>query len=121
MATKHDNSVAHRAPQSPIPTLPPVMKGRKRAAKSMDAAGECSLLLLSREGREIPANVVRLAPLPKPTEPVRSLEMAFLLTIYCNMPPEQRDKIKGSARASAEASRDPDFLGLIQMLDRREG
>lgn len=112
MATRHEQGGA-----SALPTLPPVRKGRKRAAQSMDAAGECSLLLLRRGGKEVPGNVVRLFPLPEPSHITRSPEMAFLLTIYCCMPTEQQDKIKRSFRASAEATREPDFLALANMFE----
>jgi high-affinity K+ transport system ATPase subunit B len=40
--------------------FPPVKKGRRRHSKSMDAAGDLTLLLLERDGELIPGNVVRL-------------------------------------------------------------
>ena len=56
-------------PSNVLP-FPPVKKGRIRRSRSMDAAGDLSLVLLDRDRKPIPSNVTRLL---HPAWPAKSL------------------------------------------------
>jgi hypothetical protein len=104
---------------SALPTITP-RRGRIRRASSISAAGELSLRLLARNGEAEPANVVRLNPPPEPTPIERSPELVLILSLFCSLPSDHRDRIKGSLRSNAADTKDPHFIAASALLNGGE-
>lgn len=103
-----------------ILAFPERNKGRKRRCRSMDAAGCLTLMIMDRDGGEIPSNVQRLDGPKGHALPERSLELLFILTVWGVLAPEQKESVEQTLRVMAYSSNaDPNALKLYNLVTGR--
>lgn len=82
--------------------FPPRNKGRIRRSRSPEAMGRCSLSLLERNGRSLPANIadIRSAHESSPVDDGR-LALRLSLAIFATLSGEQKAKIRTAVKSTA--------------------
>lgn len=100
-----------------IHQLPPVKRGRVRKSQSMDAAGDCSLILLNREGEAAPENVIRFRDKVKREVPKPSPELSFISAILATMTVGQLSDVAHNLKRAAQQGDEPARLAH-NLIDR---
>jgi hypothetical protein len=102
---------------SKVVRLPPPKKGRVRLSKSMDAAGDLSLLPMYRRAEPIPDCVTRLfnRNWPERAMPERSPELLLALTVYGQLSKRKKESVHRMALHLAFEG-DPSAGQLLNLL-----
>ncbi len=77
----------------------PVMRGRKRVSRYVDTSGgDLALMLIERDGGDLPANVVRLVTMLDETPEPGRTALGLALAMFTLLGEEQQDAIRNSLR-----------------------
>ena len=92
-------------------------RGRKRKREGMEAAGFLTLMLMDRDGEDIPANVQRMDEPQGETMPERTPELLLALMLWGELSARKRESICQQARCMAYATKpDPAAVQLHNLL-----
>lgn len=115
MATLHEWGGAS-APPNILP-FPQTKRALRHCNSGMDAAGFLSLLLITRDGEAIPANVVRFDEPDGPKLPENTPALMLALALYAAMPKHTRESVESQIRCMAFAqSAGPSVRQLFHLL-----
>ena len=83
----------------------------------MQAAGECSITLLKREGREVPSVVATITRAPTDV-PAQTPELALALAIFGVLTNDQRQQVEHSLRRMKADDNRPAQLAYNLLYER---
>lgn len=91
-------------------------KGRVRKTRSMEAAGDLSLLIDERDGVPIPANVARIKTPFGAEIPAKTPELLLVLSVWGVLEQRQRDEVRSTLRMLTYGYGCPIAAGLHELL-----
>jgi hypothetical protein len=108
-------------PQSNLIAFPERNKGRKRRCRSMDAAGDLSLLLLDRDGEAAPENVERIVEPEGATVPAPSAALLLGIAVLAVLTDDQKRQVRSTLRVMAlgDTNPSPEAIELHNLLSGR--